>query len=1042
MLYPKNDSKNLPDSLFKNPTAEYRGAPFWAWNCKLDKELLLKEIDQLKEMGMGGFHIHSRSGMATEYLGDEFMDLVKACNEKAKKNDMLCWLYDEDRWPSGAAGGLVTKDHRYRARYLLFTPRPYSDDKVEKNENISAARGGRNEKGYCLARYQVILENGYLASYKRLKDGETPDEKAKVWWAYLEIASDSPWFNNQAYVNTLDREAIRKFIEITHERYYAELGDDFGKSIPAIFTYEPQFSHKQTFGYAYEERDVVLPFTDDFSVTYKNTYGDDILDYLPELFWELPDGKVSLARYRYHDHLSERFAEAFADTIGSWCKSHGIMLTGHMMEEPTLFSQTQALGEAMRSYRSFQLPGIDILCDSREYTTAKQAQSAAHQYGCPGVLSELYGVTNWDFDFRGHKVAGDWQAALGVTVRVHHLTWVSMAGEAKRDYPASIGYQSPWYKEYPLIEDHFSRLNTALTRGRPHVRIGVIHPIESYWLHWGPREQTSVIREELESNFKNITEWLLFGLLDFDFISESLLPSLCPVENSPVLKVGEMNYDVIVIPACETLRSTTLDRLEAFRMAGGNVVFAGEPARLVDAVESDRAVKLAEKCTRIPFSKSRILETLESYRDVEIRKEDGSRADNLLYQMREDNGQRWLFICHANRMSNPDIAYMENIRIKVKGIWKPVVYDTMTGEIYDIAAEIKDGETHICHSFSQHDSLLLCLKPGKPDNALIHVPKHAEKREMRAYDLPDPVPVTLSEPNALLLDIAEYSFDDGEWMPAEEVLRIDNEFRKKLGYPLRMDAMAQPWVNPDNEAPTHVLSLRFTVWSDIEVKSPCLALENAEQTEIVVNGTKVPSRITGWYVDESISKVELPAIPAGKTEIVLRIPFGPKTNVEWCYLLGDFGVCVHGRHARITEPVRKLAFGDWTHQGLPFYAGNVTYHCPVELKGGKTEIEIPQFRNPVLSVALDDDRKGTIAFAPYKLDLGDVEAGPHTIHITAYGNRVNTFGAVHNCDRSVRWFGPDAWRSTGNRWSYQYQLQPMGILISPRLWMKKADENE
>lgn len=244
-------------------------------------------------------------------------------------------------------------------------------------------------------------------------------------------------------------------------------------------------------------------------------------------------------------------------------------------------------------------------------------------------------------------------------------------------------------------------------------------------------------------------------------------------------------------------------------------------------------------------------------------------------------------------------------------------------------------------------------------------------------------------------------------------------------------------MNPVEEPPTHVLGLRFTVWSDIEVKSPCLALENAEQTEIAVNGTKVPSQVTGWYVDESIRKVELPTLPAGKTEIVLKIPFVPKTNVEWCYLLGDFGVCVHGRHARITGPVRELAFGDWTHQGLPFYAGNVTYHCPVELKGGKVAIEVPQFRNPVLSVALDDERKGTIAFAPYRLDLGDVAKGMRTIHITAYGNRVNAFGAVHNCDRSVTWFGPDAWRSTGNGWSYQYQLKPMGILISPRLWMEK-----
>ena len=171
-----------------------------------------------------------------------------------------------------------------------------------------------------------------------------------------------------------------------------------------------------------------------------------------------------------------------------------------MMEEPTLQSQTAALGEAMRSYRGFQLPGIDMLCNRYEFTTAKQAQSAAHQFGYEGVLSELYGVTGWDYDFRGHKLQGDWQAVLGVTVRVPHLYWVSMKGEAKRDYPASIFYQSPWYKEYKLVEDHFARVNTAMTRGKPVVKVGVIHPVESFWLHWGPNDKTDLIGMRIKHN--------------------------------------------------------------------------------------------------------------------------------------------------------------------------------------------------------------------------------------------------------------------------------------------------------------------------------------------------------------------------------------------------------------------------------------------------------------------------------------------------------------------------------------------------------------
>ena len=93
----------------RNPPAEYRGAPLWCWNTRLQEDRLLRQIDQLSEMGMGGFHIHSRIGLDTPYMGPEFMDLVKACVDRARDRKMLACLYDEDRWPSGAAGGLVGK---------------------------------------------------------------------------------------------------------------------------------------------------------------------------------------------------------------------------------------------------------------------------------------------------------------------------------------------------------------------------------------------------------------------------------------------------------------------------------------------------------------------------------------------------------------------------------------------------------------------------------------------------------------------------------------------------------------------------------------------------------------------------------------------------------------------------------------------------------------------------------------------------------------------------------------------------------------------
>ncbi len=74
----KKSKKKLTEKLFKNPTSEYRGAPFWAWNGKLSHEYLAEQIDVFKKMGFGGAHMHVRSGFGEEYLGEKHHATRKA----------------------------------------------------------------------------------------------------------------------------------------------------------------------------------------------------------------------------------------------------------------------------------------------------------------------------------------------------------------------------------------------------------------------------------------------------------------------------------------------------------------------------------------------------------------------------------------------------------------------------------------------------------------------------------------------------------------------------------------------------------------------------------------------------------------------------------------------------------------------------------------------------------------------------------------------------------------------------------------------------
>jgi hypothetical protein len=1034
MLYPKNIHP-LTNEFFKNPSSEYRATPFWAWNTKLDKDELVRQIDIFKELGYGGFHMHVRTGMATAYLSDEYMDMVSACVEKARQEKMLAWLYDEDRWPSGAAGGLVTKNPVYRVRHILLTRRPRGVPGKGTAEKLPRASFGRCENGELLACFDVVLDgDGSLLSYEKI--GEQDKPRGFKFYAYQERAQPpDPWYNNQTYVDTLNPEAIREFIRITYERYSRRLEKDFGNLVPAIFTDEPQFSRKETLRFAHEERDISLPWTGDFPETYQAAYGEDIVAGLPELFWDFPGNKISLTRYRYHDHVAERFAEAFADQCGAWCSAHNIMLTGHMMEEPTLESQTHALGEAMRSYRSFGLPGIDMLCDNREFNTAKQAQSSARQYGYPGVLSELYGVTNWDFDFRGHKLQGDWQAALGVTVRVPHLSWVSMNGEAKRDYPGTFNYQAPWYKEYPYVEDHFARLASALTRGSAVCRVGVVHPIESYWLHWGPRESTENVRAAMDENFHNLCDWLLRGFIDFDYICESTLPDQCDISNIGVqFPVGNMRYDVIIVPAMETIRASTLDRLEAFCGQGGKLIFLGPPPVYAGAVPDERGRKLWEQSEHIEFDRLAVLKALEAYREVRIRDSSGALSRKFLYQLREEEDCRWLFVCHADREKNIDNPQGDNYRLQIRGEWQVLEYDTLKGTVTGLEAEISGEWTTLTVRLWDHDSLLLKLKPSAQSAGVSMPAKNTALLDSSIHFL-NPVPVTLHEPNTLLLDIAQYALDDGAWREQEEILRLDNILRQELGWPNRKDAVAQPWVEHDASTP-HTLRLRYTFGSELPLKGTELALENAPVTEVKLNG-QAAGPVRGWYVDKCIGRVGLPEIQAGTNVLELTVPYGKKIDVEACYLLGDFSVKVQGIHCTLGAPVKSLAFGDISRQGLPFYGGNITYHLKAECKpqNGSLTIEASSWRFMLLRVAVDGIDRGVIAYAPYRLTVDGLSSGTHKIDITGFGCRINTFGQLHNCHgRENFWWGPNSWRTEGMAWTYEYKFWPQGIMKSPEIY--------
>jgi len=425
--------------------------------------------------------MHSRCGLNTEYLGDDWFDLTNIVADASKEEGLEAWLYDEDRWPSGSAGGKVTEEPQYGMKSLyLFECDP---DKFVWDDEVIRAFA------------TMVLSDGIsIGGYREIFRDSAQDDTDGVWEEIGEgspkilcfkIIPDTPSsnYNGNTYIDTMNRAAVERFIEITHEEYRKKCGERLGTSIKGIFTDEP---HRGTAMGNLKEMDGMRScstfYTDDIFAEFQKRYGYDVATMLPELFYRLHGEPMAKVRINYFDIGCNLFNERFAKPINEWCEANNMVLTGHLLHEDDLTVQAVPNGSLMRFYEYMGNPGIDNLGNSnRCYWAAKQCSSVCRQLGKKWMLSELYGCTGWEFDFRSHKIVGDWQALFGVNIRCPHLSWYTMEGECKRDFPASISFQSSYWSEYNYVETYFSRLGVMLSQGKPVCDLLVLNSIESIW---------------------------------------------------------------------------------------------------------------------------------------------------------------------------------------------------------------------------------------------------------------------------------------------------------------------------------------------------------------------------------------------------------------------------------------------------------------------------------------------------------------------------------------------------------------------------------
>ena len=988
---------------FKDPPAEYREVSFWSWNDALEPSELERQISLMAEGGWGGFFMHARSGLETRYLGESWMTCIGRCLGAARKYGLKAWLYDEETWPSGFAGGLSVAAHpSFRATQLVCH---LSDRPAHIAERLVA--------------FAIRIEAGKVTSLRPYEKSVGLGEHDWLAQFYIQrFPLGMSWYRGLCYFNALHPDAVQAFLQSTHEVYAQTFSADFGATIPGIFTDEPSpiiplFEDDASRRWA-------LPWVDDLPEHLKD---EDILAQLPALFFDW--GDFERVRYAYWRFVAKRFLMSYTGQIATWCKDNGLKLTGHLMGEDSLTEQVAWSGAVMPHYALMQQPAIDHLgrtVSPDMILKVKQLDSVASQLGKARALCESYGCSGYDFAHAGRKWIADALFVLGVNLLCPHLAPYSLRGARKRDYPPALFYQQPWWSENRLIADYTARLSYALTQGQRLVDVLVIHPLGSAWSLYRPDGggKTAALNRALTDLLTTLVEGQRdVHLADELLLAEGITPSsVTSGAEGPRLMIGKMAYRVVIVPPSHTLEPATLTLLHAFAAAGGAVLALEPCPTRIAGVHSEQ--EILPKRTQMVT-----LETLPEFLDsilppsVQL----PQRQPLWSHQRLLDDGRTLTFI------ANPTLETCAAVILRLRGSDALELWNAASGSIEPLPCRQVGPYLEVTLDFAPAGSYLLLQRPGKR-----HVPSRA-KRKARAkmVALEGPWNILSASPNALVLDTARVQIDMAPWSEPRYLLDLQESlFALERGTPFAL---------------AFVFDVTTVPASPID-----LVLEIPEAFSLELNGKLFSAASSTWWLDPAFKRVRLPTLRQGENQLVLRGYAEENLALENLYLLGDFSVQGHhlgfaGAHAGqrfdrylpsffLEMPQAQLAASstsglrfDLTRQGYPFLAGRVKLRQQVTLADGYSEAQltVQALRAAAAHVWVNGSHVGTLAWAPYSLDVTNfLHSGKNNFEIELVSTLRNLLGPHHLRGGDLTWTGPQQFRDP-RRWVDDTVLVPFGF---------------
>jgi len=964
----------------------------------LTEEQVTSTLDDLAAQKVKQAFVHPRPGLMTPYLSADWFRLWKTALREAERLDMNLWIYDENSYPSGFAGGWVPElmpAARGQGLFLSEVSRPTKPG------------------GDVLGIYR-LRSSGFENVIGQARAGE-PLPEARYLLAAVKRADNSPWFGNRCYVDLMYPGATEKFLEVTLEAYRREIGGEFGKRVPGSFSDEPNLHPAGG-----------LPWSEHLDAEFQKRWGYSLIDHLPCLVRPVGDWKK--VRHDYYRVLLEQFIEHWSRPYHDYCEKHGLEWTGHYWDHE--WPNCQDVPDNMAMYAWHQRPAIDCLRNQyREDTHAqfgnlrmvRELGSVANQLGCKRTLCEVYGAGGWDLRFEDMKRIGDWLEVLGVNTLDQHLSYISMRGARKADYPQSFSYHEPWWPAYHVLAQYFARLSAALSHGEQINGVLVIEPTTTAWMYQGDETQLAKIAKD----FCDLLMSLEQAEVDYDIGCEDVIARHGRVQGG-ALVVGKRKYrEIVVPPETETLDAKTVDLLEALVAGGGEVLCCGPAPSLVDGGLSKRCQALAEKKNWSRWEPANLVRRLGRVEWNRIVRSDGDNGV-LFHQRREFDDGFLLFLVNTSldSASSGVARSLEPGRVAER-------WELETGTIVPGCGRIAGpeggwkGRCEVPFNLPPGGSLLLFFRKGEEPpkgtvatNVLAAGVSGAGSVPHALYSAPIPTasevvePTTIRpagapqvrrcEPNVLTLDYID--------LTAGGETKTGLYFHRANQLAFAANGMPQnPWdsaVQFKNELitkrfpPTSGFQAAYHFTIVAQTPKPLeIVIERPDLYTIACNGTPVAARKGAWWLDKAFGRIDITAA-ARVGENVVTIAASPMTifhELEPAYLLGDFQVQAAAA-GFVLAPAKPLDIGPWDRQGHPFYAAGASYGEEFDLPhlSGRYRVSLGAWYGSVARVTVNGKEAGYVGWQPWECEVTDLlKPGSNTIEVTVIGTLKNTLGPHH-----------------------------------------------